>query len=183
MLDERGSEADGLDIKPGSILEIGYDGSMMESYPMRLSNVDYIKFIGQENSPVELFCQVIMDLYIDDPALNSEIDTVAFDLSGIRNLSEAEKSAITYLMGEEMGLITVTGTFDELCNEGYIDRENLYFPSGILFEIATSNEGGDRFTFVASKWRSGLGAIGMADCKAELKSGQWSYTQGSQWIS
>ncbi len=139
---------------------------------------------SQDAALVDFYFNVLTELYESDEGLNSEIDTLAFDLTEANNLSEADKAALVERMGEQYGFATVCGTFEELCEQGYIDREKLYFPDGLLFRIdEVEVKGKNRFTFGMSKWRSGLGAIGADDCKATGKNGVWSYTAGAMWIS
>lgn len=135
------------------------------------------------NALIELYFTVIKDLYNTDPGLNDGINLLAFDLTGVTNLTDEEKNALVYLVGREFGLQTTTGTFDELCEDGTIDKENMVFENGILFEIDSKEPDGNTFEFDASKWRSGLGAYFFVDCTAEKDGGTWSYTVGVQAIS
>ena len=79
-----------------------------------------------------------------------------------------------------MGKEPISGTFETLCDEGYIDRDNLYWENGCLLSIheegflTDEEEDPDKVTFRAQKWRSGLGAIMYTSCTAERdKSGHW----------
>lgn len=83
-----------------------------------------------------------------------------------------------------MGLDYVTGTWEELCDQGYIDKENLYWDNGVFLSIELTEEGARKFTFTAEKWRGGLGAIFYTGCAAKPgRSGQWSYEPGGFAIS
>lgn len=137
----------------------------------------------KDNALIELYFTAMKDLYHTDPGLNSGITVAAFDLTGVSNLTEEEKSALIYLVGRDLGLDTMAGTFEELCEAGIIDKEKMVFENGILFEIETKETGDNRFEFNASKWRSGLGAYLFMDCVAEKNGENWSYTVGVQAIS
>ena len=102
-------------------------------------------------------------------------------------MSDSEKSALVWLAAERYSLDPLTGTFKELCDQGYIDPDKLRFDKGILFEIKdeplkTSN-GVSTFQFNISKWRSGLGSYMFTDCTAMREAGGWTFTIGSEMIS
>lgn len=185
FLTETGEPHTGLVIEPGAVLRVGYDGAVLESYPMQFGKIEEIRFIRQEDSLLSLYLLVVDDLYTEDPGLNGGVGTLAFDLTEATNLSEAEKSALTYIAGDKYGagMNAMLATFEELADMGLIDREALYFETGLLFTVRVTEPGDEAFTFSASKWRSGLGAIGMDGCKASLHNGLWRYTRGVQWIS
>ena len=88
---------------------------------------------------------------------------------------------MTWAFGNAHGLMPMTGTWEELVEEGYIDGENLSWNgNGCLFTLSGSADG----TFRADKWASGLGAYTFSDCTAKMgKDGGWSYTIGYEAIS
>lgn len=178
-----GQTADESALKPGQIVKIGFSGSIMESFPAQLSKPVYIKINEQGDDLVGFYQKIINDLWDVDSGLNSDISVLAFDLSQATNLSAAEKSALVYIVSNEKNVQGITGTFDELCEQGYIDKKNLYFETGLLFEFKLTNVAKDSFNFDASKWRGGDGAYMFNDCKAVKNNTGWKYTIGSQAIS
>ena len=62
------------------------------------------------------------------------------DLSGFTGLTEGEKAAVAYAFGMEHDILPVMGTWEELAEQGYIDRENLYWEDGCLFSITGETE-------------------------------------------
>lgn len=175
--------ADTAALRAGQKIEIGYNGGIMESYPAQLGEPVYIKIIRQDDDLVGFYQSVLNDLWKKDKGLNPETGMLAFDMSQIKNMNEGEKSALVYTMSEAFGLTGMTGTFDELSEQGYINREQLYFENGILIRFELSDVTEDSFTFDVSKWRSGTGAYFFQDCKAVNSGGVWSYTVGSEAIS
>ena len=155
----------------------------MASYPMQLGTPAKIMVTGVEDDMVGFWMTVIKDLWEVDSGLNSDISVIALDLTGAQNLSAGEKEALVYLAGSEFGVQGISGTFDELCDMGYIDRDNLYFESGILITLEITDSGDGSFSFNANKWRSGLGAYFYSDCTATKGSSCWSYTVGSAAVS
>ncbi len=183
ITDNDGNAMGTTELSPGMLVEVAFSGQIMETYPAQLDNPTTVKVVGQEADLVGFYLGVLNDLYEVDPGLNSDISILGFDLSEVENLSAAEKSALVWLMGEEKGLETVTGTFDELAENGYIDKENLYFANGILLSIDTGDISENSFKFDAEKWRGGLGAYFFTDCTATNNNGTWSYSVGAEAIS
>jgi len=139
--------------------------------------------LGQGEELVGFYQTILDDLWKVDEGLNSEINVLAFDLSQVSNLTEAEKDELVNLVSKSHGVEGIRGTFDELSEQGYIDKENLYFETGLLITIETTDVTEDRFTFDVTKWRSGDGAYFFIDCKAVKTGNGWSYTVGSEAIS
>lgn len=179
--DNQITNADAL--KPGQTVEVGYSGMVMESYPAQLGTPVYIKIIEKGEDIVGFYEKILNDLWKVDEGLNSDISLLAFDLSQVTNLTNAEKSALVYIVSGAHSLEGITGTFDELSEQGYIDKENLYFENGLLFNFKVTNVTKDSFSFDVTKWRSGLGAYTFHECKAVKTDNGWSYTIGSEMIS
>lgn len=183
LADEKGKEIAADQLKAGMLVDIGFSGEIAESYPAQLNSPQYLKVTGAEDDLVGFYLGVLNDLYEKDSGLNNDLKLLAFDLSQTENLSEAEKAALVWLMGEAKGLQTITGTYDELVEQGYIDKEQLVFEEGLLFSITTKDVGDNNFKFDAQKWRSGLGAYFYQDCTATKTSDGWSYSIGAEAIS
>lgn len=183
IIDAEENPTDGTALKAGMTVDIGYSGTVLESYPAQLGALSYIKITGQEDDLVGFYREIVSDLWNVDEGLNSDLSVLAFDLSQVTNLSDAEKSALIYLVSGEHAAAGVAGTFDELCREGYIDKDKLLFETGLLFEFELSDVTEASFTFTVSKWRSGDGAYIFHDCRAQKTSDGWSYTIGSEMIS
>ena len=167
----------------GQIVEVGYSGNILETYPAQLGAPSCVRLTGEVRDTIPLYRQVFDDLWETDPALNSDITYIAFDLQGAANLNDGEKAALVYLIGCDYGKQTLTGTFNELCEQGYIDEENLHFENGILFSFSVSEDNGDTFTFDAEKWRSGLGAYFFSNCTAKRTNAGWTYEVGAHMIA
>jgi hypothetical protein len=182
LLDEKGNHIEPGAVQTGSIVAISYDGLVRETFPAGITPSS-IQVQEKRPSVITLYEQVIGDLYAQGPALNADIRYMAFDLTQVSNLTEAEKSAFVYLLGNAYRKEALQGTFQSLCEAGYINKEKLYFESGVLFEIADEGLTGQTVHFSASKWRSGLGAIGLSNCVATLSGDTWTYEVGSNWIS
>lgn len=180
---EDGSKESAEALEAGMIIKITYDGSIAETYPAQIA-ADTIEVQSIGEDLVTLYTNVIREIYKTDDGLNSGIEMIAFDLSGVKNITESEKAALMYQIGGEYGYMTISGTFDELASEGYINKEQLSFDKGILITITQNNsDNADSFTFSTKKWRGGDGAVFFDNCKAEKKNGNWQYTLGGFAIS
>ena len=78
----------------------------------------------------------------------------------------------------------IDSTFEALQKDGYILTDELYFPNGILIQIEdTPIQKDSTFTFNASKWRSGLGAIGYNNASITYNNDTWNITTQGSWVS
>ena len=129
----------------------------------------------------ELYLEVLEDLWNVDPGLNNEISKIGIDLSELSDLTEVEKDYVMSKFASKHNLQYIVGTFEELCEQGYIDKEKLIWEDGLFFSIKTNE---DKSTFDAQKWRSGLGAYFFGQCTAQKDTnGKWSYTIGQEMIA
>lgn len=180
LLNTEGLSLDRL-VENGELINVYYE-AVMESFPCQFSNVTAVEHTETErDNRCGLYLQVLSDLWEVDPGLNTDLEELAVDLSGLTDLSESEKAALVYAFGNAHGLIPIVGTWEELVEEGYIDGENLLWNgNGCLFTLSGSADD----TFRAEKWASGLGAYIFNDCTAQMgDDGAWTYTVGSQAIA
>ena len=135
---------------------------------------------------------MLSDLWEVDTALNTGLEELGVDLSGLTDLAESEKSALAWVFGNAHGLMPITGTLEEIWEagyltpmtgpaEGYEDSVALYrWENGCLFSLSGSAEEG----FEAQKWASGLGAYFFTDCTARQNAdGTWTYEVGAEAIA
>ena len=168
-------------VENGELINVYYD-MVLETFPAQFSNVTAVEHTQTERDDrCGLYLQVLEDLWAVDPGLNTNLEELGVDLSGLTDLSESEKAAVTWAFGNAHGLTPITGTWEELVEEDYIDRENLIWNgNGCLFTLSGSADD----TFRAEKWASGLGAYVFSDCTAKMgQDGTWTYTVGSQAIA
>lgn len=182
---------DGVPVEPGGVetlcvgkrAEVTFGGTVAECFPGIPGGVTRVRAVDGDLSPFVLYRQVLFDLMETDDGLNGGARYLGVDLSGAANLTGGEKLALQYLLEQQYGLSVLPGTFDELCEQGYIDRDALYWEDGVLLRIALVEDGTDTFRFDAEKWRSGLGAIYWTDCTAARGADGWTYEVGGFAIS
>ena len=183
LKDSQGRTLAAEDLTCAMVVEIGYNGEIMETYPAQLAQPKTLVVKAQEDDLVGLYLTVLDDLYAVDPGLNADVVQLAFDLEQVHNLSDSEKQALLYLAGQRLGHTTYAATFQDLLDQGVIDAEEPYFTDGLLITLKDEPLQGGRFTFQAQKWRSGLGAYYFTDCTALKRDGRWQYTIGAEAIS
>jgi len=172
--DADGKETDAASLRPGMLLDIAFDGAVMESFPAQLGRIFRIAVTGQGDDIAGLYGTVIDDLYKEDTAPQSGAERLAFDLTGVANLTETEKTALVYMLGSQYELEAFQATFDELMEQGYVDADGASFDGGLLFTIADSPTEDGEITFRAEIWYGNLGAHGFADCTARrTEDGAW----------
>ena len=188
-----GEEKTAADLTDGMLVTVTWNGMVAESYPGQLGTVYALSAdSGDTDDRCGLYLQVLEDLWEVDPGLNTGLEELGVDFSGLTDLTESEKSALAWVFGNAHGLMPITGTLEELWQAGYLtpmtepaegqeDSVALYrWENGCLFSLSGSAEEG----FTAQKWASGLGAYLFSDCTAvQDADGTWSYTVGAEAIA
>ena len=171
-------------IRPGDRIQVGYGGTVEETFPARLGEVTGILVEASGFDDLcALYLQVLEDLWATDPALNDGVAQLGLDLSQTR-LSPAEQGAVGVALSWQRDCPVLTGTWEALADQGYIDRERVEWDDGLFLSLAEENPSG-ALTFTAQKWRSGTGAYWFTHCTARQNpSGHWDgYTVGGEAIS
>ena len=177
---------DGVPVEPGGVetlcvgkrAEVTFGGTVAECFPGIPGGVTRVRAVDGDLSPFVLYRQALFDLMETDEGLNGGARYLGVDLSGAANLTGGEKLALQYLLEQQYGLSVLPGTFDELCEQGYIDRDALYWEDGVLLRVALVEDGTDTFRFDAERWLGGLGAIYWTDCTAARGADGWTYEVG-----
>ena len=208
-----GEAADASALEDGMVVEVAFNGSVLESFPAQFGEVYSLSAWsrGQEKNPMGtaydlcgLYLQVLDDLWEKDKGLNENISLAGLDLSNAPGeLAESEKAALAWRFGEMHGVEVVTGTFQELREQGYFTAESLgedapegaaclHWEDGCFFKIEPNEDHEDEvystwsvLFFNAEKWRSSLGTYTFYDCSAMWsQGGTWTgYQIGSEMIS
>ncbi len=168
------------DLKPGMTVKIGYDGSVLESYPGQISNIETIKVVSQEDDKISLFKEMFIHIYENREKLEDET-TIALDFTKITSLSKEQKAALFYVLGNYFSTKTeadvIESSYEELKKHGRL-KDEYSFPGGIILSVGENEDG----TFSGSWWKSGLCASGF-NCTAKMKNGEWKINYGEFWIS
>ncbi len=172
------------DVEVGDIVEVYFDGGIMETYPAQIGSASYLKYISEGNDLINLYEEAIDDLYSVDTGLNPKDGGIlAFNFEKATNLTDEQKEALTFIISNKYGMESLNANFDELLEMGYINKETNHFENGMLIEISVTEENENGFIFSASKWVSGLGAYFFMDCKATKTNDGYLYERGMEAIS
>ena len=202
-----GKKAELKDLEDGMPIDIFYDGELENVSQKQGQLIDITSFcksinghsIGTEINPggtlydlSGLYLKVLEDLWEVDSGLNGDIKYISVDLSKAPGeLTAGEKAAISYIFAKAHDKQCLELTFDELREQGYIEKDELYWEDGILFSITDDTKAEEQYNglrvikFDAKKWRSGKGAYFFNDCSASWpQNGTWSdYNVGRHAIS
>lgn len=165
------------ELRPGMILDITWNGIVLESYPGQLA-ADQIRVVEQGDDLVGLYRQVLAELWTE-AGQKTGVEWLAFDFSGLTGLSAGEQSALAYLTAckLEMGFSYDIGTWDELAERGSItvDDEG-YWTDGMMLSLSLYEQEEGHVGIIASSSRAKEGAIMVLTCTADRQEdGSWSY--------
>lgn len=204
-----GGAAEAADLADGMVVDVGYNGLVLETWPAQLGEVSSLSAwsLGTERNPAGgyydlcgLYLRVLEDLWEVDPGLSEGVTELGVDLSEAPGeLTEGEKAAVAYAFGAKRGIMPILATWDELAEQGYLTAEELgkgktlySWENGCHFSITAHTEGHEGEThslstlfFDAEKHRGPLGAYFFYDCFAVWpEQGTWTdYTVKDEMIS
>ena len=204
-----GAKTDYTALRDGMTVELAFNGFIAESFPAQPGESYRLTVVEEGDGQCALWLQVLEDLWAADDGLNGGIAQVGVDLSEIPGLTDGERSAIAWAFASAHNVSPVTGTLEELREEGYFtptaepaegyeDSLALYWwEDGVHFSIDVDEDAvwnlpdlgpGEQppqlVAFDAQKWRSGLGAYFFGDCVGQQWGDDpWTYTIGSEVIA
>lgn len=189
FLDDRPAAA--ADLADGMLVTVYFDGQVQESYPAGFSGVSEIRAQSQgADDRCGLVLEVFEELWNTDEGLNDGVVELGVDIDPTLVPNAAERAGIAWRFGELRGVQNpLQGTWEELAEQGYIQKEGLIWPDGCLFAFHAAENtqpAADRFEFDAQKWRSGLGAYFFQNCTARAAkggAGGWTYEVGAHAIA
>lgn len=177
IIDPSGKELETEAVCGGMDVKVAFDGTIMETYPARLSRPTRMTVLGQEGDRVGLYRKAVWELYQEEGEWNGDT-YLAFDLTRSKNLSDTEQEALLYLLGNDLSQEVLEGTKNSLAEEGYIEESA--FPHGTLITVedgAPDDRGG--FSFSIHKWSS-RGTVSWKDCEARFDGAFYSYKIGER---
>jgi hypothetical protein len=118
-----------------------------------------------------------------DPGLNSNMEFIAIDMSNFNDLNEDDKDDILLFFKEKYEVDVMDATMEELKEKGLYNPETTAL-NGVLLEIQSVDFKSNHIIFFeGSKYRSGLGAIGV-EGTVHYKDGEWEIKESIvTWIS
>ena len=170
------------ELKSGMIVELSWEGYVLESYPGQFGYQKLRITEDMGSRELEFYKQLIKNLAEVDPGLNDGITQSYFDLTMVGSLSDAEKEGLAYMGGTSFGAWGELATEKDLVESGALDPQK-GLEHGILVTIEETSNSGSQLTCSARKYRSGTGAYYFSDVTATYKDGAWTYKIGAEMIS
>ena len=180
-------------IKAGDIVEVTFNGMIMESYPPQLGDPS-LKLKEKGTSALPMLEEIFHELWERDEGLNNNLDLIAVDLDKINVISDIEKEAFIKILDNYMytkyDISVIASNYEKLKSENmlapYSDiKDSYHFENGLIFSFDTQEDTSipvTSFTLTVSKWRSPLGAYGFT-INSKLKNDEWTYKIENEFIS
>lgn len=117
-----------------------------------------------------------------DQGLNSDMKYIAIDTKSLKGINEENKKAIIEHF-KKYNVEVMDASIDDLKEKGLFNKETLSL-QGILLSVSKFEKKSDaKIIIEGSKYRSGLGAIGVK-CTVVYKDGLWKVESSDiRWIS
>lgn len=135
--------------------------------------------------------KALEDIYIvaldsimeQDEALSHYMEYVAIDMSNFKNVSQQEKEGILNFFSEKYKIEAMDATYEQLKEKGLYNPETTSL-HGVLLRIEEVEfKFNNEILFVGSKYRSGLGAVGV-EVIVHYKNNKWKSKETKMmWIS
>lgn len=170
------------DLKTGMIVDLTWEGFVLESYPGQFAYQKLRVTDETGNSELEFYKELIKDLAEVDPGLNDDINQSYFDFTKVNSLTNEEKEGLAYVGGTYFGVMGELATEEELSEQGILNPVK-GIEHGVLVTIEEISSQGNKIKCNARKFRSGTGAYYFNDVTADFKDGKWTYTIGAHMIS
>ena len=139
--------------------------------------------VEEKTGYCEVYIKAVEKLIEEDPALNDGMQYIAIEMNTLKGINKADEAEITRYFEEKYTKVK-NASLEDLKRDGEFDESNLYLKNGIAIKIDKISElSEDRISFEASKYKSGLGAIGL---RFNFRKSQtiWELTDvGMAWIS
>ena len=179
-----GKEASAADLRDGMLVTVYSVGGIQESYPGGFYQVTRLEAVSEgADDRVGLALQALEDLWSEDTALNENIEQISVHIDEALVPNAAERAAAAWRFAELHQIMDpLTCSWEELCKEGYVNEEELFWEKGCYLELKASEdaETGETFRFNAQKWRGGLAAIFYSGCTGRKNAdGSWTYQRGA----
>lgn len=119
----------------------------------------------------------------EDEGLNSDMEYIAIDMSNYEEVDESDKKEILNYFKEKYKVEVMDATFEQLEEKGLYNSDMMSL-DGVLLKIEKVDfKFNNKILFEGSKYRSGLGAIGV-EVKVHYQDNKWKAKEVKMtWIS
>lgn len=131
----------------------------------------------------EIYTVALDSIMEQDEALSSEMKYIAIDMSNFDDVDEDSKKEILSYFKEKYKVDVMDATFEQLKEKGLYNQDTLSLDGVLLRVEKVEFKVNDNIFFEGSKYRSGLGAVGV-EVTVHHKDNKWKAKEVKQtWIS
>ncbi|WP_107942745.1 peptide ABC transporter substrate-binding protein [Metasolibacillus fluoroglycofenilyticus] len=147
----------------------------------------FLSACSNEVKPIEHLAEIYsiaLDTIMEhDAALSDAIKYIAIDMSNFDEVGESDKEAILSYFKKKYKVEVMDATFEQLKEQGLYDADTLAL-NGVLLKIEKVDfKANNEILFEGSKYRSGLGAVGIK-LTVHYKDNKWLFKDVKMiWIS
>ena len=121
VFDAEGKEVASGELVAGLVVEIGFSGSIAESYPAQPIDAQYVQIKSNDGDLVGLYLSALGGACENRPYMTDL--PVGIDLSKANNLSVSEKSALIYISMRTFGVNSREADLAQFTAEGYVSED------------------------------------------------------------
>lgn len=131
----------------------------------------------------EIYSIALDSIMKEDEGLNSDMQYIAIDMSNFEEVDESDKKEILNYFKEKYKVEVMDATFEQLEEMGLYNSDMMSL-DGVLLKIEKVGfKFNNKILFEGSKYRSGLGAIGV-EVKVHYQDHKWKAKEVKMtWIS
>lgn len=131
----------------------------------------------------EIYSVALDSIMEQDEALNSDMEYIAIDMSNFENADESDKEEILSYFKEKYRVEVMDATLEQLKEKGLYNSDTMGLDGVLLKIVKVDLKSNNEISFEGSKYRSGLGAVGV-EGKVHYKDNKWESKEGKMtWIS
>ncbi|WP_419962316.1 peptide ABC transporter substrate-binding protein [Psychrobacillus sp. BM2] len=131
----------------------------------------------------EIYSVALDSIMEQDEALNSDMEYIAIDMSNFENADESDKEEILSFFEEKYKVEVMDATLEQLKEKGLYNSDTMGLDGVLLKIVKVDFKSNNEIFFEGSKYRSGLGAVGV-EGKVHYKDNNWESKEVKMtWIS
>lgn len=131
----------------------------------------------------EIYSVALDEIMAQDPALSKDMQYIAIDMSNFEDVDERDKEEIISYFKEKYNVEVMDTNFEQLVEDGLFNEETMSL-EGVLLKLEKVDfKFNNVIFFEGSKYRSGLGAVGV-EVKVHYKDKKWQAKEVKMtWVS
>ena len=131
----------------------------------------------------EIYSVALDSIMDQDEALNSDMEYIAIDMSNFKEVDESGKKEILSYFEEKYNIDVIDATFEQLKEKGLYNPVTMSLNGMLLTIERVDFKFNNTIFFEGSKYRSGLGAVGV-EGTVHYKDNEWKSKEAKMtWIS